>query len=144
MNRWTIIPTSIDKLRVSHLDISAYQNLDHFFLAICPQYPNSMPCMVRRMEEYMKWQQYPSASMSPEGKSWNWKTDWRRDKRVDGGYSYVPLNLVQGKNVFRNENLKMSKKLLFVMLWPWPLTLDLEKLNRSWHYHYQSVYQIWE
>ena len=30
------------------------------------------------------------------------------------------------------------------MLWPWPLTYDLEKLIRSGHYHYQCVYQIWE
>ena len=30
------------------------------------------------------------------------------------------------------------------MLWPWPLTYDLEKLIRTGHYHYQSVYQIWE
>ena len=30
------------------------------------------------------------------------------------------------------------------MLWPWPLTYDLEKVIRSGHYHYQCVYQIWE
>ena len=30
------------------------------------------------------------------------------------------------------------------MLWPWPLTYDLEKFIRSGHYHYQCVYQIWE
>ena len=30
------------------------------------------------------------------------------------------------------------------MLWPWPLTYDLEKIIRSGHYHYQCVYQIWE
>ena len=30
------------------------------------------------------------------------------------------------------------------MLWPWPLTYDLEKLIRSGHYHYQCLYQIWE
>ena len=30
------------------------------------------------------------------------------------------------------------------MLWPWPLTYDLEKLIRSGHYYYQCVYQIWE
>ena len=30
------------------------------------------------------------------------------------------------------------------MLWPWPLTYDLEKLIRSGHYHNQCVYQIWE
>ena len=30
------------------------------------------------------------------------------------------------------------------MLWPWPLTYDLEKLIRSGHCHYQCVYQIWE
>ena len=30
------------------------------------------------------------------------------------------------------------------MLWPWPLTYDLEKLIRSGHYHYQCVYQILE
>ena len=30
------------------------------------------------------------------------------------------------------------------MLWPWPLTYDLEKLIRSGHYHYQCVYQIWK
>ena len=39
----------------------------------------------------------------------------------------------------------MSKKSHhFLMLWPWPLTYDLEKLIRSGHYHYQYVYQIWE
>ena len=39
----------------------------------------------------------------------------------------------------------MSKKSHhFLMLWPWPLTYDLEKLIRSGHYHYQCVYQIWE
>ena len=39
----------------------------------------------------------------------------------------------------------MSKKShYFLMLWPWPLTYDLEKLIRSGHYHYQCVYQIWE
>ena len=39
----------------------------------------------------------------------------------------------------------MSKKSHhFLMLWPWPLTYDLEKLIRSGHYHYQCVYQISE
>ena len=39
----------------------------------------------------------------------------------------------------------MSKKSHhFLMLWPWLLTYDLEKLIRSGHYHYQCVYQIWE
>ena len=39
----------------------------------------------------------------------------------------------------------MSKKSHhFLMLWPWPLTYDLEKLIRSGHYHYQCVSQIWQ
>ena len=39
---------------------------------------------------------------------------------------------------------KCRKNHHFLMLWPWPLTYDLEKLIRSGHYHYQCVYQIWE
>ena len=38
----------------------------------------------------------------------------------------------------------LKKSHHFLMLWPWPLTYDLEKLIRSGHYHYQCVYQIWE
>ena len=73
-------------------------------------------------------------------------TDKRTDKRVAGGqYCYGPLNLVKEENVIRNENSKMSKKSHhFLMLWPWPLTYDHEKVIRSGHYHYQCVYQIWE
>ena len=67
-NRWTIIPISVDKLKASHLDTSVCQNVDHFFPAISLQYLNSIPWMVRRMDECTKWQQYPSASMSAEGK----------------------------------------------------------------------------
>ena len=69
MNRWTTIPISVDKLKVSYLHTLACQNVDHFFQAICSQYPNSTPCMVRRMGKCTKWQQYPSASMSAKGKS---------------------------------------------------------------------------
>ena len=32
----------------------------------------------------------------------NERTGGRRDKRVAGGYSYVPLNLVKDKNVLKN------------------------------------------
>ena len=112
MHRWAIIPISIDKLKASHLDTSACQNIDFsskrfarntktqahrqldgwmnawndnndnkssgyismpnvdlFFQMICLQYSNSIPRMVREMDECMKWQQYPSASTSSKGKS---------------------------------------------------------------------------
>ena len=44
-------------------------NVDHFFQMICLRYPNLIPWMVGQIEEFMKWQQYPSASLSAEGKS---------------------------------------------------------------------------
>ena len=37
----------------------------------------------------------------------------------------------------------MQKSLLFLILWPWPLTHDLEKVNNSGHSHYQCV-PIWD
>ena len=40
-----------------------------FFQALCMQYTNPSPWMVGRMDERMKWQQYPSASMLAKGKS---------------------------------------------------------------------------
>ena len=37
-NRQTTIPENISKQRVSHLDTSISQNINHFFQAICLQY----------------------------------------------------------------------------------------------------------
>ena len=56
-------------LSVSHLDTSACQIVGHFFQALCMQYTDPSPWMVGRMDERMKWQQYPSASMLAKGKS---------------------------------------------------------------------------
>ena len=73
------------------------------------------------------------------------RTEARGDEEVATQYSFVSLNMVWDKNVFRNENSKVSKiSSLFVTLWPWPLTYDLEKLIRSGHYPNKCVYQIWK
>ena len=74
-DRWTDRQTNnnIHKhpwmLSVSHLDTSACQIVGHFFQALCMHYTNPSPWMVGRTDERMKWQQYPSASMLPKGKS---------------------------------------------------------------------------
>ena len=68
-NRWTIIPIRVNTLKFRHLDTSACKNAYRFFQAFCLQYPNSIPGMVGRRDKCMKWQQYPLASMSAEGKS---------------------------------------------------------------------------
>ena len=142
-------------LSVSHLDTSACQIVGHFFQALCMQYTNPSPWMVGRTDERMKWQQYPSASMLAKGKSSgniciSNSMPFRTDKRVAGGHYcwgvlLWPPQLGLGGKCDKKWKFKMSKKSHhFLMLWPWPLTYDLEKLIRSGHYHYQCVYQIWE
>ena len=45
------------------------------------------------------------------------RTDAQRDEEVATQYSFVSLNMVWDKNVFRNENSKVSKiSSLFVTL----------------------------
>ena len=68
-NRYPPYPQVYWMLSVSHLDTSACQIVGHFFQALCMQYTNPSPWMVRRTDERMKWQQYPSASMFAKGKS---------------------------------------------------------------------------
>ena len=69
MDGQTMIPISAGKLRVSQTDTLECQNANFFFQRISLQCPNPSPWTVGCRDRCMKWQQYPSASMSAEGKS---------------------------------------------------------------------------
>ena len=55
-----------------------------------------------------------------------------------------PHNLFGDKMGSLTKILKWKKESFFVMVWPWPLTHDHEKLTSSEHYHNHCVYQIWK
>ena len=63
----TMIPINMDKLWVSYLDTSAWQNVEFFLQEMSQQPKNPSSWTAERTDERMKWQQYPSASMSAEG-----------------------------------------------------------------------------
>ena len=72
-------------------------------------------------------------------------TDGQKDVLVNQGIP-LPSQLVWEHNGASNgkKNKKLQKESIFVMMWPWPLALDHEKLINSGHYHYHCVYQIWK
>ena len=78
----------------------------------------------------------------------NERTDGRTHrgmKKWPHSIPLCPLTWYWTKMCLELKLPKCKKKLsLFVTLWPWPLTYDLEKLIRSGHYPNKCVYQIWK
>ena len=99
----SIIPISMNKLRLSHLDTSACQNVDFFFQEICPQYQNLS--------------------------SW---TVWRTDRQTDGGTNewlegipMSPWTWFMTEMQSKLKNYKCKKKTLLVTVWSWYKTYNV-------------------
>ena len=120
MDRWTdrLTNNNIHKhpwmLSVSHLDTSACQIVGHFFQALCMQYTNSSPWMVGRIDECMKWQQYPSASMLAKGKS-------SGNICISNSMPFLPSDL--SANVQKPENVVNR-----------PIDGQTDGRTKEWHY----------